>query len=94
MSKNLTTELLSFANGQGADLAGVAELAQIAPEHILVSEGIRQRMKCAVVAAIRLSEAVLAEITDHPTKSYYHHYRMVNLALDQLALKIVRFLQD
>lgn len=94
MNRNPTTELLSFAAAQGADLAGVAELSRISPERILISGQIRQRMKYAVVAAIRLSETVLAEITDHPTRSYYHHYRMVNLALDQLALKIVRFLQD
>lgn len=94
MSKNLTTELLSFANGQGADLAGVAELSRISPERILISDQIRKRMKYAVAAAIRLSEAVLAEITDHPTKTYYYHYRMVNLALDQLGLRITRFLQE
>ncbi|MBD3285184.1 hypothetical protein GF338_02495 [candidate division WOR-3 bacterium] len=47
----------------------------------------------AVVAAIRLSEAILAGISDRPTKTYYHHYRTINMGLDQLALKITGFLQ-
>jgi epoxyqueuosine reductase QueG len=35
-----------------------------------------------------LSESILEEITDHPTKLYFHHYRMINLFLDQLAIKV------
>jgi epoxyqueuosine reductase len=94
MSKNLTDELLGFTLAQGADLAGIAGLSRIAPEHILLSPKVKKRMDYAVVAAIRLSQAVLAEITDHPTRTYYHHYRTVNMALDRLALKITGFLQS
>jgi epoxyqueuosine reductase len=40
----------------------------------------------AVVIGIRLSEPVLRTVKVAPTWTYYHHYRMVNFALDQAAL--------
>ncbi|TET22260.1 MAG: epoxyqueuosine reductase [Candidatus Stahlbacteria bacterium] len=94
MSQNLTAELISFSKDRGADLFGIADLSRISPERNLISEQVKKGMSRVVVAGIRLSEAILAEITDHPTRTYYHHYRMVNMALDQLALSITRFLQE
>lgn len=91
---NLSTEIKEFTLARGADLAGIAELSRISPERILISPEVVQKMKHAVVAGIRLSQAILDEITDHPTRTYYHHYRMVNMALDQLALRITGFLQS
>ena len=40
----------------------------------------------AVVIGIRLSRPVLETVERAPTWTYYHHYRMVNMALDQAAL--------
>jgi len=42
----------------------------------------------AVVIGIRLSGSVLETVERAPTWTYYHHYRMVNIALDQAALRI------
>ncbi len=42
----------------------------------------------AVVIGIRLSGPVLETVKTAPTWTYYHHYRMVNFALDQAALFI------
>lgn len=42
----------------------------------------------AVVIGIRLSGPVLETVERAPTWTYYHHYRMVNIALDQAALRI------
>lgn len=92
MSQSLVTELLEFAKAKGADLVGVAELSRIARN--LISEEVAKQMNYVVVAAIRLSQAILSEITDRPTKTYYHHYRMVNMALDQLALQTSSLLQE
>jgi epoxyqueuosine reductase QueG len=90
MSTNLNDELREYAEGEGADLVGVADLNLISPEQNQVNG----TYPWVVIAAIRLSQAILDEITDHPTKTYYHHYRMVNMALDQLGLSITRFLQS
>ncbi len=86
----MTSELIEFVIKEGADLAGVADVSLISAERNLIE----RKFKRAVVAAIRLSSAVLGEIGDHPTKSYYHHYRMVNMALDQLALRVSRHLEN
>ncbi len=40
----------------------------------------------AVVIGTRLSELVMRTVKVAPTWTYYHHYRMVNFALDQAAL--------
>jgi epoxyqueuosine reductase QueG len=42
----------------------------------------------AAVIGIRLSEPVFRTVKDAPTWTYYHHYRTVNLALDQAALHL------
>ena len=42
----------------------------------------------AVVIGIRLSGPVLETVERAPTWTYYHHYRMVNIALDQAALRL------
>lgn len=91
MNQNLTSEILGFARQQGADLAGVADLTRIPA---LLPDHLKTGFNFAIVSAIRLSESVLDEITDHPTRTYYHHYRMVNMALDQLGLAMTRFLQS
>ncbi len=48
----------------------------------------------AVSMTIRLSDAVVEEIADEPTYTYFHHYRTVNAFLDQLALKAGLYLQE
>ena len=46
----------------------------------------------AVCVAIKLSDAVVDEIRDEPTHTYFHHYRTVNALIDQLLLKAGLFL--
>jgi len=48
----------------------------------------------AVVIGIRLSDAILDTIEEHPTRLYFHHYRAVNMLLDQLALRAALCLQE
>ncbi len=86
----MTSDLIAFTIKEGADLVGVADISFLSPERNLVQE---KKYKYSVIAALKLSSAVLEEIADHPTKTYYHHYRMVNMALDQLALKVYRYLE-
>ena len=47
----------------------------------------------AVSIVIPLSDAVIDEITDRPTYSYFHHYRTVNAQIDRLLLQIGLLLQ-
>lgn len=48
----------------------------------------------AVSIAVRLSDAILDEITDAPTHTYFNHYRSVNAFIDQMLLKAGLFLQN
>ena len=41
----------------------------------------------AITIVARLSDAVIDEIEDKPTHTYFHHYRSVNQFLDQLSLR-------
>ncbi len=47
----------------------------------------------AVSLALRLSDAVIDEIDDEPTYTYFHHYRTANAFLDRLALQAGLYLQ-
>ncbi|MBR5262540.1 MAG: epoxyqueuosine reductase, partial [Clostridia bacterium] len=41
----------------------------------------------AVSIVIKLSDAVIDEITDEPTHTYFHHYRTVNAFIDRVLLQ-------
>ena len=51
------------------------------------------RLPYAVSVVIRLSDAVVDEIDNAPTHTYFHHYRTVNAQLDRLTLLAGQFLQ-
>lgn len=48
----------------------------------------------AVTVGLRLSDAIIDEITDKPTFTYFHHYRTVNALLDQITIRGLLFIQQ
>lgn len=48
----------------------------------------------AVSIVVRLSQAIVDEITNEPTHTYFNHYRSVNALIDNLLLKAGLFLQS
>lgn len=81
--------LQRVAEQHGVDLAASAT---IKPEHrerfhASIRE-VSEPLDHALVIGIRLSRPVLETVTVAPTWTYYHHYRMVNLSLDQAALAV------
>lgn len=72
---------------EGACLFGVADASKMNAAHA-------DSFPYAVSIAAGLSRAVLDEIDQHPTKSYFHHYRMVNMFLDQIAVKLTFKIQN
>ncbi len=85
--------LKEFALFWGADLFGVADISG-SEEIYGESPSIKIRLPRAVCLGAALSSAVLGEIERHPTKLYFHHYRSVNILLDQLSLRICRYLEN
>lgn len=53
-----------------------------------------QRLRYAVTIGIHLSDAIIDQIHDKPTYTYFHHYRTVNALLDQIALRGALFIQE
>ncbi|MBI4706685.1 MAG: epoxyqueuosine reductase [Candidatus Omnitrophica bacterium] len=81
-----------FCQGLGVDLFGVADIKKIRHEFVLKPEVVNN-LDYAISLGIRLSQAVLQEISDSPTRLYFHHYRQVNNALDQVSLRLVNYIQ-
>lgn len=77
--------LRDIAVSEGASLVGMADLGGTETPG---------SFPYAVSVAVRLSKAILDDIDKHPTKIYFHHYRMVNGLLDRIALKLTLYIQD
>ena len=93
MDKNKNyLSLKKFSAGLGIDLFGVADISGI-KEEIVVSEKLLERFDKAISLAVRLSGNILEEITTAPTRLYFHHYRTVNMFLDQSAFKLSNYIQ-
>ncbi len=52
------------------------------------------KYKYAVSIVVRLSDAIVDEITDRPTPTYFNHYRTVNAFIDRMLLETGLFLQS
>lgn len=79
----LQDELKAYLISQGASDVGFAR-----------ADDSDTGLDYAVSVVVRLSEAIVDEITDEPTHTYFNHYRSVNALIDQLLLKAGLFLQS
>ena len=78
-----------IAEDAGADLVSAGRVSEglTATFHSSVSN-VLKNFTNVVVVGVRLSPSVLDTVETAPTWSYYHHYRTVNQALDQIALRV------
>ena len=51
-------------------------------------------LKYAVSIVVKLSDAIIDEIDDAPTPTYFNHYRTVNAFIDRCLLEAGLFLQS
>ena len=77
--------LKKFTKDLGIDLFGVADIGKV-KEDFLLSEDTLAKIKSAVCLGLSLSQGVLEDLKEEPTRLYFHHYRTVNALLDQIAL--------
>lgn len=84
--------LKKICQKEGIDLFGVADINAIKDE-FKISPKTLQNLDKAVCLGVMLSGAVLSEIEKVPTKLYFHHYKIVNSFLDQVALKLCNVIQ-
>lgn len=93
MKKENHEELKKFCNGLGLKLFGVADITSVREGFALARET-ADRFPYAVCVGAALSPAVLADIPDHPTRPYFHHYKTVNMFLDQSAYRISDYIAE
>lgn len=90
---SFTENLKRFAEQCGADLVRIADLTRlqgIETEPADLLEGYTR----AVSMAVRLSHGVVDAIVDHPTPLYQQNYAKINLLLDDIALRVMGYLQS
>lgn len=80
-------ELVKLLEGMGASFTG---FANVEGKH----NGSFQNLHYAITIGLRLSDAIIDEINDKPTFTYFHHYRTVNTLLDQITLRGQLFIQQ
>ena len=86
-------KLKKFCLNWGADLFGTADVSSL-KDGFAVSARAAKDLHTAISLGVRVSSGVLSEIENQPTKLYFHHYRVVNMFLDQLALRLSNFIQN
>ena len=87
-------EVKNFALQSGASLFGVTEISAVQDRINFLSPSALKGMDWAISMAFHLSDRILEDIVDGPTKLYFFHYQRVNIHLDELALKVTQFLQS
>jgi len=90
--ENNKLELKNYCLSLEVDLFGVADIKNIKNE-FLIAPKVLAKLDRAVCLGLRISQAALAEIEQAPTRMYFHHYRMVNMFLDQVALRVGNYIQ-
>ncbi len=91
----LKKEIINYSRELGVDLVGFANLKHLNP--ILGSSYGTFWVKdlpYAISIAIRLDENILNSLKDAPNYEYFYHYREVNLKLDEISLKLEKFLYE
>jgi len=91
--KEFRKKLEEFAREADAALFGVADVRGVKKEFHF-SDEILKDLDYSISIGLRLSDSILEEIQDEPTKIYFHHYRQANIALDQIALRVSNFIQS
>jgi len=77
----------------GGDLFGVADLTQTPLATYDLGKDLLGKLPFGVAIGVRLADAVLEAIEDHPTLLYLHHYRQANYRLDRIALDLTALIQ-
>ncbi len=87
-------ELKDLALGLGFSLFGVAELADLEELAFDLSLTTVRNLTTGIALAACLSNAVLEDIMDQPTRLYLHHYRQTNYFLDRNAWELARLIEE
>jgi epoxyqueuosine reductase QueG len=82
MHNNFINELETLLLGLGASFYGFSDVREPLPDNL-------KRYPFAITFGVRLADAIINEIEDKPTFTYFNHYRSVNTLIDQISLRLV-----
>lgn len=85
--ENLTERVANLILELGGSFVGFSNVFETLPEQL-------EEYPNAVSFGVRLSDAIIDEIGDKPTFTYFNHYRSVNALIDQIGLRIMLFIQE
>ncbi len=87
-------ELKNVATKSGAVLFGIVDFEKLKHCILDISENTINKLKYVIVTGVRLSNILVEDIDNHPTKLYFYHYRQINYLLDRIALDLVTYIQS
>jgi len=90
MSSNLKVNhlLWEIASQNKIELLGIADIREERKNFVALPERLLLKLPLAIVIGKRVSPTILSTLENGPNLIYYHHYRQLNLWLDQVAEKI------
>ena len=88
------SELKALALGLGFSLFGVAPLPDLEELSFDLSPSTIRKLTTGIALGVQLSDGVLEDITDHPTRLYLHHYRQTNYFLDRNGWELARLIEE
>ncbi|MCX7711623.1 MAG: epoxyqueuosine reductase [Clostridia bacterium] len=80
-------EIVQLVHSLGGTFTGFSNVSGKVPE-------VLSKYPFAVTIGIRLADAIIDEIEDKPTFTYFNHYRSVNALIDQINLRVLLLLQS
>ena len=75
-------------------ILGVADIIQEREQFSLLPRQVIAELPFAIVIGKRVSPTVLGTLEDGPNLIYFHHYRQLNVSLDQAAHKIASEIEE
>ena len=87
-------EVKDLALGLGFSIFGVATLPDLEKLAFDLAPATIQNLTTAIALGVQLSDGVLEDITDYPTRLYLHHYRQTNYFLDRNAWELSRLIEE
>jgi epoxyqueuosine reductase len=84
---NLEEEIESKLKEWGATFVGFSNVLDKLPEPL-------KKYPYAITFGLRLSDAIVDEIDNKPTYTYFNHYRSLNALIDQINLRLLLYIQE
>lgn len=82
------------ARDSGAILFGVGDVSDLKGSFNNLSEKTCHGLDIGISIGVKVSTRILEDIDDHPTRLYMHHYKSLNILIDQIALKLSSIIEE